>query len=112
MKKVFLSLGVIAMCSQVLFAHPPKDIKISFDQEKKILSVSALHDVKDPLNHFIKNIDVTLNDNKIITQICAQQTNNKEQSVMYVVIDAKKGDTIAVRAECSKFGDLTKMLAV
>lgn len=52
MKKFF----ILIFCSLLplgLFAHPPSDIKISYDLKKSNISVSIMHNTKAKDKHFI-----------------------------------------------------------
>jgi len=106
-------ISVMALCfACAAVAHPPKDIKLAFDQKSKVLSVKAIHDVKDPTSHYIKEVKVYLNDKEIISQEMSSQTDKQSQVVRYVIIDAKPGSILKVEADCNRFGDKTKELKV
>jgi len=79
---------------------------------KKSIASLILHDVKNPREHFIKEVDVKLNGSPIITQKLTVQDTNNTETVAYVIPDAKIGDTITIKAECSISGKLEKSLKV
>jgi len=92
------------------YAHPPSEIKITFDPATKILQAVIMHDVKDPAKHFIKKVDVGLNGQEIISHTLSRQDNNENQTVSYLVPDAKAGDALSVEGYCSISGKLEKEL--
>ena len=92
------------------YAHPPSEIKITFDPETKILQAVIMHDVKDPVKHFIKKVNVGLNGQEIISHTLSRQDNNENQTVSYLVPDAKAGDALSVGGYCSISGKLEKEL--
>ncbi|MDD5006298.1 MAG: hypothetical protein PHS93_07395 [Candidatus Omnitrophica bacterium] len=111
-----LSLFIV-FCFFVLFcstayAHPPSDITITFDPASKILKAVITHQVVNPQNHFIKKVDVGLNDKEIISQEISRQDNNTTQTVSYLIPDAKEGDVLSVEAYCSISGALKKEIKV
>lgn len=94
------------------YAHPPRDIKITFDPATKMLTAVVMHDVANPVPHHIKEVDVYLNDKKIIQHFIGVQDNHETQTVSYLIPDVKSGDTLAVEAFCSIYGSLKKQITV
>ena len=109
MKRVtfFLLLFLAAMVINA-YAHPPSDIKITFDPVTKVLQAVIMHDVKDPAQHFIKTVGVGLNGKVVISQAISRQDNNESQTVSYLIPDAKAGDVLSVEGYCSISGKLEK----
>lgn len=93
----FLLVGL----SGVAQAHPASAVQLSFDNDTKILTVMAMHKVKDPVQHYIAMITVAIGDNTVITQRFTSQTDATMQKVQYTLIDAKAGDVIKVGTKCS-----------
>jgi len=112
MKKMVLLIGFFAffVLSAVAYAHPPSDIKITFDPKTKILNAVIMHDVSNPSKHYIKKVDVALNGKEIIQQNISRQDNFDSQTVSYLIPDAKVGDVFSVEGYCSISGKLEKQL--
>lgn len=112
MKKIVLLAGFFAffVLSVVAYAHPPSDIKITFDPKTKILNAVIIHGVSNPNAHFIKKVDVSLNGKEIIQQSISRQDNFNTQTVNYLIPDAKDGDVFSVEGYCSISGKLEKQL--
>jgi len=111
MKKFF----ILIFCSLLplgLFAHPPSDIKISYDLKKSNISVSIMHDTKAKDKHFIYEVEVYVNGKKAIRQDAIMQINNDGQFLIYAVPGLKINDKIKVWAECNKGGELQKEILV
>jgi len=101
------------LISGVAFAHPPSTINATFDQDTKILTIQALHNVPNPTgDHYIEEIKVKLNGKDMVLQYFLTQTSSGVQEAQYLFIDAKSGDTIEVYALCNKFGDKTITLNI
>ncbi len=115
MKKILPLLIVLSLFfafNSVAYAHPPSDIKITFDPATKILTAVIMHDVANPLNHYIKKVDVGLNGKDIIEQTLSRQDNNTTQTVSYLIPDVKNGDILSVEGHCSISGKLQKEITV
>jgi len=112
MKKIIFLCGFFAffVLSAVAYAHPPSDIKITFDPATKMLNAVIFHDVSNPSKHYIKNVDVALSGKEIIQQSISRQDNLDTQTVSYLIPDAKIGDLFTVEGECSISGKLAKQL--
>ncbi len=92
------------------FAHPPSDIKITFDPQTKILSAVVHHGVSNPASHYIKKVDVSLNGKEVIQQLISRQDNFNTQTVSYLIPDFREGDVISVEGYCSISGKLEREL--
>ncbi len=114
MKKVisFILVCLFVFSFSQAYAHPPSDIKITFDTTTKILQAVIYHQVSNPATHYIYKVDVGLNDKEIITQQISRQDNNSTQTVSYFIPDAKSGDTLSVEGYCSISGSLEKEIKV
>ena len=103
MKKIIFLAGII-LFPVLLMAHPASEIKLTVNNENKNLEVTVIHDSKDIRKHFIDQISVYLNGEKIIAQVMLSQENSEKQTALYHIADAKSGDLIQVEAKCSIFG--------
>lgn len=104
---LFLTVSVVSA-----WAHPPSDIKITFDPKTKVLTAVVMHDVKNPMKHYISKVDVGLNGKEILSQAISRQDNTDNQTVSYLIADAKSGDTLSVEAYCSIAGKLEEEITV
>ena len=114
MKRIaaFLVVFVFAAAIATAYAHPPSDIKITFDSKTKKLQAVIIHNVSNPLHHYIKTVDIGLNGKKIIEQIISGQDNNESQTVSYFIPDVKDGDVLSVDGTCSISGNLKEEITV
>jgi len=109
---MILAVLFLTVAATGAWAHPPSDIMITFDSKTKMLTAMIMHDVKNPLEHYIIKVDVGLNGKEILSQAISQQDNNISQTVSYLIPDAKSGDTLSVEAYCSISGKLEKEITV
>ncbi len=115
MKRIVLLLTALVLLfglSSVAYAHPPSDIKITFDPATKMLTAVIMHEVADPLKHYIKKVDVGLNGKEIIEHSLSRQDNNYSQTVIYLILDVKDGDILSVEGYCNISGKLQKEITV
>lgn len=108
MKKTFFAAAIVLAFAVAVSAHLPSDIIITFDLSKSTVYANIMHDSKEISKHFIKQIVVLVNGKSMITQLAVTQTDSEKQSVSYVIPGLKTGDKVAIDADCSIFGDLTK----
>ena len=109
---VLLSFFIFLAVFSTAYAHPPSDIKITFDAKTKILQAVIMHNTSNPASHYIKKVDVGLNGKEIIEHTVSKQDNNESQTVAYLIPDVKDGDVISVEAYCSISGKLQKEISV
>jgi hypothetical protein len=108
MKKTGIVMFMVLAFAAAAAAHPPSDIIITFDLAKSAVMANIAHDTKDTGKHYIGQIIVMVNGKEMIKQKAETQTNNDGQNVMYVIPGLKTGDKVAIAADCSVFGGLTK----
>ena len=110
MRKAFLLVIVcfVVAVSSIAYAHPPSDITITYDANTKMLHAVIMHKVNNPEKHFIKKVEVGLNGKVIIDHTISRQDNGTDQTVVYLIPDAKAGDTLSVEGYCSISGQLKK----
>lgn len=114
MKKViiFIILSYLFSIYSIAYAHPPQDIKITYDANTKMLHAVILHNVSNPNNHFIKKVDVAINGHEIIEHKISRQDNNSNQTVSYLIPDVNLQDKVSVEAYCSISGKLEKEIEI
>ncbi|HPI03757.1 MAG TPA: hypothetical protein PLB12_10960 [Candidatus Goldiibacteriota bacterium] len=113
MKKLIMLTGVfVLLIAGAVSAHPPSGITVEYDLKTKTVEVYAAHTSKDITKHYIDDVFVSVNGVKKITQESSTQTDDKGQRVIYIIPELKNGDKITVKADCSKFGELSKDIKV
>jgi len=113
MKKLTILTGVFSMAiSGAVFAHPPSDIAIDCDLKIKTVKVNVAHTSKDITKHYVDDVFVSVNGVKKITQESSTQSDDKGQQVIYIIPELKSGDKVTVKADCSKFGELSKEIKI
>ncbi len=114
LKLLGLGAAVLSITSipKEAYAHPPSDIAITFDAKTKILHAVIVHNVGNPINHYIKKVALGLNGKEIIEHTISRQDNNTNQTVTYLIPDVKIGDTLSVEAYCSISGKLEKEIKI
>jgi hypothetical protein len=92
-------------------AHPPSDMRLSYDQESRVLSVSIAHLVADPTTHYIKRVLITSGGSIISDNAYTSQPSPESFTYTYPLSPAVKGE-VQVTAECSLIGSLSRSLQV
>jgi hypothetical protein len=114
MKKIaiFVMLCFLITIYSFAYAHPPSDIIITYEPETKMLHAVIMHNTSNSESHYIKKVDIGLNNKQIIEHKISREDNNTSQTVSYLIPDAKIGDRLSVEAYCSISGKLKKEIAV
>ena len=112
MKTALIAVLLIFAICGLAWAHPPSDISISYGPGSKMLQVEIIHNVSNPESHYIKKVDVAINGKEIIEHKISRQDNNAGQTVIYLIPDAKSGDTLSVEAYCSISGKLMRAIII
>lgn len=108
----YLTMGLSVMIASSAFAHPPSDIKITFDPVTQIFRAVIYHNTSNPKTHYIKKVGMGLNGKAILSQEISREDNATTQTVSYRIPDANPDDMISVEAYCSISGSLTKKIQV
>jgi hypothetical protein len=108
MKKIVIFLALVSL-GTLCFAHPPKDVTVSYDPAGQMLTVTVTHLIKqspitDPAKHHLKDISVTINGAEaVVTNYDYQEFDEGEIVVFH--LNLKPGDKVMVAAECSLRGE-------
>ena len=115
MTKVFWTAVIIGLFSfanvQVVNAHPPKDVNISYDLAQQTLSVVITHKTTFTSRHYIESVTITKNGTILSTQEYTNQPKESPFTYTYP-IHAAAGDMIEVKATCKIFGSKEAMIKV
>lgn len=108
---LILFFGLIVASANV-YAHPPSEVNIEYSGELKMISIVIVHPVSNPGKHFINKIIIWLNEEEIIQHKISAQDDNRYQSAVYMIPDAKAGDVIATEVYCNMSGKLKEEIKV
>ena len=103
------SLILVAVCfmyPQMSFANAPQDMKLSYDSQSQMLTVTITHKSPFPNFHYIKIVEIKKNGNIVSTNKYKNQPDQATFAYSYNV-PAKAGDTLEVKASCSMYGSKT-----
>jgi desulfoferrodoxin (superoxide reductase-like protein) len=113
MKRVgLLVILFFAAALACAYAHMPSDVKVSFDTASKELKLVIMHDTPDLLVHYIGRVNVELNGKEVINDKLTRQENDKSQTLIYKIPNAKAGDIITVYVRCNIIGRLKREIKV
>ena len=60
-------LALSALLSIPVQAHQPSEVGLSYDLENQTLDVAVLHKVSSPTGHYVVQVDIFKNDEKILS---------------------------------------------
>lgn len=87
----------------VAWATPPESLDVSYNQEKGLITVSGRHPTQDRLEHFIRRVRVTINQDEPQTTYLTRQESASEFQAT-VAVKGNPGDMIKVEVFCSQGG--------
>ena len=108
---------LVAIATMVLFfvcpvaAHPPSEIGLSYDDVSQQLSVTITHSVPDPQDHYVRNVQVKVND-RVSSDVDYKSQPSTDPFTYTYLIPVNPGDTVRVTATCSLGPSLTKILEI
>ena len=109
--QIVILLALFALLSIPVQAHPPADMKLSFDQENQTLNVTITHKVSSPAGHYVMRVDIVKNDQKILSNDYTSQPSLSPFIYSYPV-NATSGDVLKATATCSIAGSRTGEITV
>jgi glucose/arabinose dehydrogenase len=108
---ILIVLSLLVLLSIPTQAHPPANTSLSFDQNNHTLSVAITHTVSAPSSHYVARVDVTKNDQMILSKDYTSQPSSSKFTYTYPV-NASAGDVLKAKATCSIAGSRTGELTV
>lgn len=108
---LFVLFILIAVCPINAYAHPPKEVTLSYTMSSQKLDVTIVHNSFFPNSHYIKEIEIKKNGVSVGVHNYQSQPTKSEFAYTYDV-PASKGDIIEVTANCSLYGSKTVQLTV
>ena len=116
-KKVQVIVGmllVFAICfmhPQVSLATAPQDVKLVYDSQSQMLTVTITHKSPFPNFHYIKTVEIKKSGSVVSTNNYKNQPDEDTFAYSYKV-PATEGETLEATASCSLFGSRTANLTV
>jgi len=111
MRRNVLFLTFFFIFSPYGFAHPPGEIKLSYNMSNQQLHIEAAHVSRDKNQHYIRKIEMRKNNTETATKRYHQQVTPSTFTKDIALI-AEEGDTIEVILYCSEGGNNSVMLEV
>jgi hypothetical protein len=109
---VFILLLLIpAMMICPVAANPPSAVNLAYNSSSGELAVTITHVVADPVDHFVKMVEVRSGGAVLISEQYSSQPTTETFTYRYSV-PAPGGDLLEVTASCNKFGSLTATIPV
>jgi desulfoferrodoxin (superoxide reductase-like protein) len=109
---VLFLLLCFSLFAGAAYAHPPLDIKITFNSKTGVIKAVIYHQVNDSSKHYIKKVDIGINGKEIGDLKFSRQDNLLTQTISYTIKDFKPGDKISVEAYCNLSGKLEKKIEI
>ncbi|MHB8139623.1 MAG: hypothetical protein ACYDGO_14725 [Smithellaceae bacterium] len=108
---ILMVFAVCLMYPQASLAHAPQNVKLVYDSQSQMLTVTITHKSPFPNYHYINSVEIKKNGNIQSTNKYKNQPDQDTFTYSYKV-PAVAGETLEVTASCSLFGSKTVNLTV
>jgi hypothetical protein len=99
----------LTLCPGVVIAHSPREVKLDYDLTAQTLKATITHTGFSD-SHYINKVEIRKNGNLVSLQ---EYKNQPSETFTYSYkVTAVAGDTLEVKAYCSRFGSRAEKLAV
>lgn len=106
MKTTLVTISLF-LCSLLIKADPPANIKLNYNKKTNALDIVVKHIVDDTQQHYIKEIDINV-DTLVTKKISFKKQSFLEtQEYSQALPPLKKGNVIKVKAICNQYGTKT-----
>jgi len=103
---IFLVMG-IAFTTINVKAHNPMHLDFLYDADNDILKITIIHGVTDPNYHYVKSIEIQVNDSTITTENYSSQPTRNIFTYEFPGIVLTVDDDVKAIAICSLHGSYT-----
>jgi desulfoferrodoxin (superoxide reductase-like protein) len=108
---VLILATVCCLYPQTSFATSPKDVKLEYDANTQMLTVTITHKTSSPNYHYIKYVEIKKGEAVVSNNKYENQPDPEIFTYKYKV-PAAEGETIEVTATCSILGSKTVTMTV
>lgn len=106
---IFAFFALTSLCPTAVNAHAPQKVLLTYDGATKTLTVMITHTRFSEV-HFIEKVVIKKNGTVVVTQ---EYKNQPSETFTYTYkVDAVDGDTLEVKASCSRFGSKSETITV
>jgi len=110
--KALLILSILCcLCPQMSFATSPQDMKLEYDANTQVLTVTITHPSSFPNYHYIKYVEIKKNGIDVMKNSYKNQPDQAIFTYTYKV-SAAEYEELEVTATCSVYGYKTVNLTV
>ena len=110
--KALLILSILCcLCPQMSFATSPQDMKLEYDANTQVLTVTITHPSSFPNYHYIKYVEIKKNGVDVMKNSYKNQPAQAIFTYTYKV-SAAEYEELEVTATCSVYGSKTVNLTV
>ena len=102
--RIFLAIFMLCtFFSSAVLAHPPSDIKLSYNKESSVLNIQMRHVTRNVRKHFIWKIDIFRNGMEVDSIRFVKQASPTMHEAN-INVSAEGNDKISIEAFCYEAG--------
>jgi hypothetical protein len=106
-----LALAAFSWFPTTASAHPPAEVRLSYDAASSTLTVTITHSTIIPSWHYVKQVDIVKNGTPVSSTRYESQPDRTGSTYTYAV-PAAPGDVLEVTCTCNILGSTTARLQV
>ncbi len=106
MRRLVLSLVVLAVAASAASAHPPSSVEAKVEGEA--LKLAVRHPVGDPKDHYVSSVRVLLGDKVLFEGTFKEQSSREAQEILVPLKEVSRPAKLTVEANCNKWGSLKR----
>lgn len=108
---ILMLFAVCFMYPQTSLANAPQEVKLSYDFESQMLTVTITHKSPFPKMHYIKSVEIKKNGSVVSNNKYETQPDQATFTYSYKV-PAAAGETLEATVSCNLYGAKTVNLIV
>jgi hypothetical protein len=106
-----LALAAFSWFPTTASAHPPADVRLSYDAASSTLTVTITHSTIIPSWHYVKQVEIVKNGTSVSTTGYESQPGKTSFTYTYAV-PAQPGDVLEVTCTCNILGSKAAKLQI
>jgi desulfoferrodoxin (superoxide reductase-like protein) len=111
-KAALMTAVALFLCAVSASAHPPYSVDLAYNKTTREITVTVSHPTTTPDWHFVQKIEFLVGDTVIHEKVFTKQEADSGLAYTTRLRNIQSGDTVMVKAYCSRSGMKTASLVI
>lgn len=103
---------LILVSASISFAHPPKNVNAVWDNASETLTVTAEHNVNDPVKHYILTLTIFEGNKQLLLKQYDKQGEPGNFTDSVILKGLEPGSVIRVQLLCNIMGSIESEITI